>query len=128
MAKKETLKAFVKNLGKFDDLTQKEALKVWGQETESAMGRAIHFAPQDKGTLRGKARLVRAKLTANGIKSAFIVGVPYAAKLELDKSLNIKTTVNPFAQSGYARRGVEEREPFFIKGLNIVISKAWNRI
>lgn len=133
MAKKETLQDFVKNLGKYPALVEREALNMWNQETLATMGKAIFYAPKDKGTLQISVREVRAKLTPNGIKSAFVFAVPYAFDLERGKrkdgtEINIKTIVNPNAQSGYSARAVDEQEPFFISGLKKVIGIAFNRI
>lgn len=133
MARKETLQEFTKNFGRYPEMVQREAMTMWNQETLATVGKAIFYAPKDKGTLQNSARSVRAVVTPDGIKSAFIFAVPYAFRLEkgkdkAGKTLNIKTIVNPNAQKGYSSRAVDEQEPFFISGLKKVISKAFNRI
>jgi hypothetical protein len=134
MAKKETFDKFFKNWHKFDDKIIRLALAGWNKNTLLTMSRAQFYSPVDKGTLQGSARRVKAKITNQGIKSAFIFGVPYAFRLErgidpiTKKKLNIKTTVNPNARSKYGETAIDENEKMFLDDLNKVISKAWRQI
>ena len=133
MADKETLEQFVKNLPQMSGVIQRVVMQDWGKNTLRAMGKAKYFAPMKKGTLMGSARKVNVKLTNNGLKSAFIFGVPYAYKLEKGvdekgRHLNIRTDKNANAQSGYAARGVDEQEPFFMSDIKKAISIAWDKV
>ena len=128
MPKKETLGEFIKRLPKaFPSLSHK-VLNLWNQNTLITMADAQTYAPVDKGTLQGSARAVRAKITPHGIKSAFIFAVPYARKLELDKTLHIRTHINPRAQSGYASRAVKENENIFVSDLKKAVSQVWREL
>jgi hypothetical protein len=133
MPKKESLEDFVKNLGKFDNLIQRRVIGDWNKNTLLTMTKSQLYSPVKTGHLQGSARRLQATITPTGIKSSFIFGVPYASKLnkgkdEVGRKLNIRTTINPFAQSGYADRGVKETEDFYIQDLDKAISIAFNKV
>jgi hypothetical protein len=134
MANKETLQEFIKNWHKFDDKVVRSAIAGWNSNTLLAMVKAQFYSPVDKGNLQGSARRVKAKITPTGIKSSYIFAEPYAYKLEKGvrddgvTPLNIKTTINPNARSGYASKGADDQEPEFMRDLYRAISKAWREI
>ena len=128
MARKESLGDFVKKLPRMFPQLSRKVLTLWNQNTLITMADAQTYAPVDKGTLQGSARAIKAKVTTSGIKSAFVFAVPYARRLELDTSLNIRTDVNPRAQSGYASRAVEENKNLFVEDLKKAVSQVWQAI
>jgi hypothetical protein len=133
MPKKESLDNFIKNLGKFSNDVQRRTIGDWNKNTLLTMVRAQFYSPVKTGHLQGSARRLVATITPTGIQSGFIFATPYAFRLErgetaTGKKLNISRSVNPSAQSGYAKRAVEENEMFFMQDLDKVISIAFNRI
>ena len=136
MAQKETLQQFVQNLPKMPALIQKMVMADWGKNTLEAMRQSKLVAPKKEGWLQKSARMVRPKLTENGIVSAFIFGVPYAYRLEIGKDekgrelhiVNEGDKRNPRAQSHYGAHGVNVVEPKFMEDLKRVVSAVWRAI
>ena len=133
MADKETLQQFTMRLPNLPDIIQKMVTGDWTKNTFLAMNKAKEYSPVDVGTLQRSARHVKAKITPDGITSSFIFGVPYAYKMEIGKDengdpINVRTGKNARAQKGYARRGVNEQEPFFMKDIKRAISVGWGKV
>jgi hypothetical protein len=131
MAQKESLDKFVKNFNKLDEKTTREAMAGWNKNTLLTMVRGQFYSPVKTGDLQGSARRIQAKITPEGIKSVFIFAKPYAFKMErginpfTGKKLNINTSINPNARSGYAKQAMDEHEDLFVSDLSKAVSKAW---
>ena len=133
MAKKETLEQFIRNFGKFDNLIQSKTMGKWNRNTLLTMVDAQKFSIVKSGNLQGSARRVNAIVTADGIKSAFIFGVPYAYRIETGKDqfghlLTQRSFVNPMGGFGYAKKAVDKNEHLFMNDLDKIISEAFNRV
>jgi len=129
VARKETLEKFLKHLNKLDDYAQQSVKSAWNKDTLLTMAKAQFKAPVDKATLQRSARSVTAKITRNGIESAFIFGVPYALKLEENKDeLTIYTDINPNAQDHYVSDAIDENEKLFVDDVKKAISVAWGKV
>jgi hypothetical protein len=127
MAKREKLSTFIKNFIRLPTETQRMTIGDWNANTLLAMSLAQKYSPLKTGQLQGSARMLKAKVTPQGIESSFIFAVPYAYRMEKWTG-NINQSINPFAQAGYAKRGVEEQEPFFILDLKKTIGKVFNKL
>jgi hypothetical protein len=137
MPKKETLSQFMKNFQKLDDGIQRESVAKWNVNTLLTMVEAQKNAIVKSGDLQGSARRIKAKITPQGFKSAFIFGVPYAFDIERGKKvlpngkeiqLTQRSFNNPRGGFHYASRAVEMMTPKFINDLQNIIGKVWNRI
>jgi hypothetical protein len=131
---KTTFEKFAKEWNTFDDKVLRQAIASWNANTLLAMNNAQFYSPVKTGNLQGSARRRKAKITPTGITSEFIFAEPYAFKLEKDvnpktgKELNINTSINPNARKGYAAKGVEEQEDFFMRDLDKAIGKAFQQL
>jgi len=129
VARKETIKHFVRNLHKADDLIVQAVKNDWNANTIQAMEKAQLVAPVKKTTLQRSAREVKAKITKKGIQSAFIFGVPYALKLEQNKDgLTIHKDFNRLAQDHFAKKGADDQTKYFMSDIKKAISVAWGKV
>ncbi len=82
MARQESLKEFVRNMSKFDDLVVRGIQKAWQAHTVEAFGLSLENVPIASGNLARSGSFKSAKITARGIQSSIVYTQPYAAKLE----------------------------------------------
>lgn len=142
MAKKESLESFVKNLGRFAQVTQQEALSTWNQATLEVLVLSKKKAPQSNlQRLSRSLENVKARITKSGVVSKIESELPYSSKLHNDLSLNLKNKgeVSYYkngqkilklkkGEHGYVAKAAKSKGNLFVEGMKKVISKAWNRI
>lgn len=136
---KERFSEWVKNtLPKLPFEMQQDALLSWNRNTVEAQSKSKKFVPVAVGNLRDSIDTIKAKITSNGIVSAIIARVPYAARIHNDKSLRLKDPgeISYYiagspqkkvikGESEFISKGIDETEDQFIRDLKKVIGKVW---
>ena len=131
---KETVDEFLKNIKTWPDIIQKNALKIWNEETLIALGQSVYVAPRKTGQLQSQVGTIKAKLTPNGITSAYVFsavsdgGYSYPKKVNEMENKQIKKTINPNARSHFAEYGVGKVEKPLMDRLADLIGRTFIQI
>ncbi len=146
MAARESLKTFVDNIAKFDQLLVRGILNKFTLFTNEALTTAQKSSPKASGTLERSGSVKRAKITPTGVESGIVFNAPYALFLEggvLPNGKEIKykkrgeisyyaggTKIRKARRGGdtFASRGVRSQSKKILDALNDEISKVFNFI
>lgn len=134
MAKKETLKQFVKNISKFPDLVKLEIIKDWQDYTDESFAESQQKVPILTGQLLRSGSVKEAKITKRGVESNITYTMPYAkrihdgeGKIEL-KPKGFKYSHDTKSRQGefkYLENPIKERSKSAIKKLADSIAKVF---
>jgi hypothetical protein len=153
MPRSESLDEFVKNMPKFAPIVLKKGIESWNKNTLLTLAEAQRNAPVKTGALRDSGARLKARITSKGIRSAITfpmigkritvqtddgpvtrkINFPYPKQLEIGvtksgKAINVNTSINPRARTGYVAKAIDDKFHFFIEDIDKVIGEAFNKI